>query len=184
MKPPVIGLYSPAPQSGKSALARYLAIEHYTILPLARVLKTMVGSMLRELGYANHRDLVLFSKETMIPELGVSVRHLLQTLGTEWGRQCVHPDVWLRCWEAAAKQHLSEGRCLVVDDVRFPNEAALIRKYGGEMWLITRPGAERPNSHASEGGLSDINFDRHIENNGSLMDLYRNVDFISTSHAA
>lgn len=174
MTPRVIGLYSPAPQSGKSTLARYLSALDYTCVPFARVLKRMSALLLQELGYSGDdaRHLVYQDKEQKLPEIGVTPRHILQTLGTEWGRQCIHPNLWLFCWEAQVKRLLAEGHNVVVDDCRFPNEAALIRQYGGQMWLITRPGVERPTHHASEGGLSDIHFDHHLENNGAVLDLY------------
>jgi len=100
----------------------------------------------------------------------------MQTLGTEYGRQSVHPEVWLMCWERATRQKLDAGIPVVVDDVRFPNEAALVRRLGGELWRIERPGTERGPAHASEGGLDDYPlFDRRLVNDGTLIDLYQQV---------
>jgi hypothetical protein len=42
------------------------------------------------------------------------------TLGTEWGRDLVHADIWTRLWAARAECF----PLVVADDVRFPNEVA------------------------------------------------------------
>jgi len=101
---------------------------------------------------------------------------LLQTLGTEWGRECISPDVWVKCWKRNVKYYLTSDLPVICDDVRFPNEAEAIRELGGELWLVTRPGTRRHTSHASEGSLDDFPyFDRRLTNNGTLIDLYQSV---------
>jgi len=169
----LVGLYSPAPQSGKTMVAGMLSDYGHVIVPFAGTLKQMVVPMLNALGYSHERawELVIREKETKIPELGVTVRHMLQTLGTEYGRQCLHPKVWLTCWEAQATRQ----ERVVADDVRFLNEADLVRSLGGDMWLVSRPGMVRTTSHASEGGLDDYDFDHVIENDGTLDQLRSKV---------
>lgn len=166
----IIGLYSPAPQSGKSTVAQELEQRGYVIVPFAETLKLMLIPMLESLGYdregANY--LVHKAKQVVVGDAGVSVRHMLQTLGTEYGRQCIHPDIWVRCWKGRAQQYSA----VVADDVRFPNEAAMIKLLGGEMWRIDRPDVPREHGHASEGSLDDYNgFDRFIANDGTIDDL-------------
>lgn len=169
----LIGLYSSAPQSGKTTVATALEHQGFTRVPFADPLKAMVVQFLQSLGYRHHeaQRLVYIDKGAKIPQLGVTVRHLLQTLGTEWGRNCVAPDVWLKCWAASAKQHW----CVVVDDVRFPNEAHLIKSMGGQVWRIERPGLIDTTGHASEGGLCDWSFDRVIVNDGTVEDMIRDL---------
>jgi len=167
----LIGLYSPAAQSGKSSVAKFLAQEcGYEVVPFAQTLKEMLIPVLNALGYNNDDAyrLVHVDKAIVVPRAEVSVRHMLRTLGTEWGRQCVHPDIWLRCWEERIKPH----DLVVADDVRFPNEAELIRRLGGELWCVERPGVLRTHEHASEGSLDTYqHFTKLIANNGSLSDL-------------
>lgn len=178
--PRLIGLASHAAQSGKSTVARTLiASEGFSSVPLAAPLKRMVTEFLWELGTMSEGQIayaVYVDRSTVVPGLGVTTRHLLQTLGTEWGRQCVCPDVWLRCWSAAAEDLLAAGRSVVVDDVRFPDEADFIRERGGELWLIDR-GLEADTNHASEGGLRGYpHFSCHINNKGvSLEELQEAV---------
>lgn len=177
-RPSLIGLYAPAAGSGKTTIAMHLMAHGFYTVSFAAPLKLMVIQLLQNLGYIpeDANRLVYEDKHEILPEIGVSSRHLLRTLGTEWGRACVHPEVWLKCWEHAARELLRAGTPVVCDDVRFPNEAALIRKLGGEMWHLSRPGTEAGTTHASEGSLDNYPyFDRHLINDGSIFDLYHRV---------
>lgn len=171
--PRILGLYSPAPQSGKTTVANYLIRYGYQRVSFAEPIKEMAAVLLENLGYTPaaasyraHED-----KYARIPEIGVTVRHVLQTLGTEWGRECLHPEVWLISWRHRADRALAAGHNVVVDDVRFLNEAELLRGQGAQLWRITRPGVTSPSSHASEGGLDDYSFDFNLYNNASLRTL-------------
>ena len=176
--PRLIGLYSPAPGSGKSTVASYLGANFgFHKVSFAAPLKRMIRTFLLTFGLPAARvdHYVYDAKEELIPELGVTARHLLQTLGTEWGRECVHPSIWLRCWESALTTKQWTDTPVICDDVRFPNEAELIRRFGGELWLIHRPEAIRATEHASEGALDGFVFTRRIVNDGSLIELYGRV---------
>ena len=144
----LIGIYSSTAGSGKSSIAGHL-VTHYgfTHLSFAEPLKAMVGTLLREFGYslqdAHHMTHV--AKSAPIPEIDdrLDARHLLRTLGTEWGRDCVHPELWLRCWTFRYMQlQLQGAKRVVVDDMRFPNEAALLDRFGGQLWKVNRPEAD------------------------------------------
>jgi hypothetical protein len=98
-------------------------------------------------------------------------RFALQTLGTEWGRNC-DPDLWAKLtmeelgwWDCVRK----EGGLGVIDDLRFENESKLVQASGGRVWRIHR-GAAKQVYHASEA-LDGIVADLHIHNDGSLLDL-------------
>ena len=116
-------------------------------------------------------------KENPIVGIGASPRQLLQTLGTEWGRQMIRDDIWLRVafwrWEQLAAGGVS---LIVVPDVRFSNEARLIRENGGEVWMIHRPGVEPVASHSSEAGLPLRMIDRLIVNDGTVDQLRERVE--------
>ena len=65
---------------------------------------------------------------------------------------------------------------VVITDVRFPNEAALVRQLGGQLWQIRRPGYEAGGTgHASDTDGSEFRPDVVLENFGSLDDLRRTV---------
>jgi hypothetical protein len=80
---------------------------------------------------------------------GKTPRWAMQTLGTEWGRQLIGDDLWIRAWQAAVDR-LPAGVPVVVDDCRFPNEAAAVRAAGGVIVRIDRPGAGTASVHESE----------------------------------
>lgn len=104
------------------------------------------------------------AKEEPIGWLGVSPRHLLQTLGTEWGRKLVRDDLWIKLMERRLEkfqQYAVEG--VVITDVRFENEAALIREKGGEVWHLRRDGFRWEGGHASEAGIEVKDGDRVVD---------------------
>ena len=134
----------------------------------------MACEFLMNLGYGETEatKLVWVDKSFVVPEVGCSVRRILQTLGTEWGREQITDDVWVRCWEAQASRHDR----VIVDDVRFLNEAQAVKAKGGQMWKVVRTNAVHDGLHASEGGLDDWDgFDAVIQNDGSLSDLRAKV---------
>ena len=170
--PHLIGLYSPAPGCGKTSVANLL-IEHERV-SFAAPLKRAVWRLLDELGFEGF-CYVYVDKEAIIPELGVSARHMMQTLGTEWGRACIHPDFWVMIARAKTQRIMNKGGSVAIDDVRFPNEAAMVFELGGELWRIDRPGITYDGDHSSEGGLEDITPDRVIVNDGTIAQLKEKI---------
>lgn len=111
-------------------------------------------------------------KEEPIPALGVSPRRMMQTLGTEWGRQLINPDLWL---VMAHQRLLRNGPGMVISDVRFENEAAWIRKHGGRIIHVIRPEAKAVEAHASEDGIEMLDTDAQLFNSGTLEELQLTV---------
>jgi hypothetical protein len=170
----LIGLCGPA-GAGKNTVADFLTDSDGCTLvqmafadPLYECIATITG-----LSIARLKDRGV--KEDVIPWLGKSPRQMLQTLGTEWGRGTVHPEVWIRITMERAKPELTVGRGVVITDVRFDNEAQAVINAGGEVWRVTRPGwrclADEAAVHQSEAGVSDHLIARTIDNSGSLDDL-------------
>jgi hypothetical protein len=177
--PPIIGLWSPAPGCGKSTVAQYLGDRQpgYMRVGFADPLRRMVVELLNSAGYPWHQAhrFVHWEKETPLDLLPgrQTARQLLRTLGTEWGRQQVADDVWIRCWEARIKGHDR----VVTDDVRFLNEAQAVKAAGGQVWMIRRPTAEHNGEHVSEGALDDWDeFDVVIDNDSSIEEFRRKID--------
>lgn len=127
--------------------------------------------------------------------MGKSARHAMQTLGTEWGRKCIDPKVWLNCFNRevvriAQEQNnhnplnLSSYLGVLSDDVRFPNEVENIQEQGGIVfWLNGRQLAECDEtqaSHRSEQDLSKLPGVIIIDNSGELADteesIYKHID--------
>lgn len=164
----LVGLYSPAMGAGKTTLAEALRGHGYKRLPFAGPLKAMLRTLVMEAGGSaedarrvTDGDL----KQAPCPWLsGCTPRHAMQTLGTQWGRQRMHPEFWVNLWRQRAEMELAAGHSIVADDMRFPNEAAAIAALGGLTVRIERPGTMVSVRHASEGGLEDWPFDVRLLN--------------------
>ncbi|MGN8004145.1 hypothetical protein ACTJKQ_13235 [Acidovorax sp. 22279] len=81
-----------------------------------------------------------------------SPRQIMQWWGTEY-RRAAQPGYWV----SKAAQHIHwrhkamGDRLIVITDVRFEDEANLVRGLGGQIWQIKRPGCDVPASaHVSE----------------------------------
>jgi hypothetical protein len=176
----LIALYSSAPRSGKSTAAAYLTRRHsYVTLKFAFPLKKMLGALLEEiLPFGQVDDHLEGSrKEAPIMELGGhSARRLMQTLGTEWGR-AQDPQFWVNIMDARLRGRFSHDH-VVIDDMRFPNEYAMLRARGAYMVKIEDPQARKQTDHASEGALDGHAFDATIQNTGSLDDLYNQIAIV------
>jgi hypothetical protein len=162
-------------QVGKSTAAKFLCDAGFVRSSFAEPMKEMAACMLVGMGLSMD-DVMFFMqyKEERMPLLGVSMRHLLQTLGTDWGRKLIHPDVWVIAAARRIEDQLSQGRHLVIEDVRFENEAAFIRERGGLVVHIRRDtgSADR---HESEAGIKFTLEDVIIYNNHLTLDAFRTV---------
>lgn len=168
----IIGL-SGQKQSGKSTLGNLLA-EKYGLLhtsfaaPMREFVAKLVGCDVVQLEEI---------KETPIAWLnGRTPRHMLQTLGTEWGREMVSSQLWVL---VAMRKALLSGRA-ILSDVRFANEATAIRAAGGVVIRIARDNACQPDSHTSERPLQETMIDFELRNNGTpeeLLDAAERVIF-------
>jgi hypothetical protein len=180
--------------SGKDTCGDYL-IENYAFAKdaFARPLKDAA----RILFDLTDEQLYGTRKEAIDVRWGVSPREMMQFLGTEVARDAfqrllpgIGEDFWLEHFRvrraaALARYHAHPGSNtsnVVVCDVRFPNEAKLIKSMGGVLIRVNRPnhnqfaGAHAANkkaAHASEVQMNAIvGIDYTIENDGTLEDLY------------
>ena len=104
----------------------------------------------------------------------MSVRDLLQKLGTECMRVGLHENTWVN----ALMADYYEDSKWVVTDTRFPNEAKAIKDKGGVIIRIDRPGVEPINAHPSETGLDGWSFDYKIVNNSDVFSLKQTIETI------
>ena len=95
------------------------------------------------------------------------VRRLLQELGVG-ARQVLGDDVWV---VAALRKMENFKENYVITDVRFENEAVMVRQLGGEIWRIQRPGIQAVNNNVSELEMDGYKFDRVLRNEGTLEEL-------------
>lgn len=104
---------------------------------------------------------------------GRTPRHAMQSLGTGWGREMIHPDLWIMAWARDAAKHAH----VVCDDVRHHSEVAAIKQVGGVIINILRPGVRsRADEHSSEAEAMALPFDASISNHGTVADLAALLD--------
>ncbi len=173
----IIGLIGFA-GAGKDSVANILADDFgFSVMKNAEGLKSMLRTFLRLRGVTN--DEIARMIEGDLKELptdylgGKSPRHAMVTLGTEWGRDLISPNLWVDTLRDRINNHPSER--IVVSDVRFTNEADLIREMGGEIWRIDRPGTipvDLSKAHESETEMLSIPADKSIRNDGDLKNLW------------
>jgi hypothetical protein len=158
----------------------------------AAPIKSMVAMLLDFLGYGQIMDPASLQpyidgdkKEEVLPELHVTPRTLMQTLGTDWGRKLISDTIWLDSlsWRldqyAMAGEHGYRGAVITVPDVRFDNEAeVLLKKHDAVIVQVVRddnPEINGEKEHESEVGVSPHWIERTIKNHGTLEDLEAEV---------
>ncbi len=175
----IIGLHGRA-RTGKDTVARYLAT-HLMLLSyaFAEPLKQALAGLFHLTQAHLEGDL----KEAPLPSIGKSPRELMQLLGTEWGRNLIHPELWLLLAEQNLQllcEHHQDMHGVVIRDVRFENEADWLRSKGGVIVHLMRPDADAVAAHSSEQGLAWDPNDLVIRNDGSLAELYDKLDALIT----
>lgn len=162
--PDVVGIAGPA-GAGKDTVADII-IDLYGgskasfALPLKLGLSAMLGADFVHMG----RD----EKETPMEDLGITPRRLMQTLGTEWGRQLVDESIWVKALDRHIRQNPG---FYVVPDTRFTNEVSWVKGRGGLMVYVDRPNLPQVEAHVSEHDVSASEADVVIINDVSLADL-------------
>lgn len=168
----LIGITGKA-RSGKDTIAKMLWTHHDFVRiafadPLKRAAQTIFG--LTEDQTWNDE-----LKEVVIPRWNLTPRQIFQRLGTESIRDVFGSHVWTERWLLSYEQVMNTDS-VVIPDVRFENEAKMIRELGGIIIQVRRgdglSGAE--GTHASETG--DIEADFTIDNNGTLETLLEDLN--------
>ena len=106
------------------------------------------------------------------PTSFMTVREVLQFVGTELFRNQMDPDIWV---ESVFRQPWKEDDVVIIADARFPNEADIAVKHGLLINVERATGLEG-DGHKSETALDDyIDYHYSIDNNGSVDDLVHNL---------
>lgn len=118
-------------------------------------------------------------KEVVDPFFGISPRKAYQLMGTEFGREMIRDDLWLKVAENEMSNNIFS---YVIPDFRFKNEYDwLVDKFENNYFMIFITGRkseidENDQKHISEFGIYDLYEEtnpRHIwvDNSKSLEDL-------------
>ena len=172
----VIGLAGLA-QSGKTTVAEAVLAELNKQTPAVKTIKLSFASRMKEVLAAlidqEHSFQDLEEKEALLyGDSNWSVRNFLNAFGTGFIRQQLGDNFWI---DIMAKQlsELAETTIVIIDDVRFPGEAALIKPLG-LVALIERPGIGRTINHSSEHPES-LNVDARIRNDAAPIEAAKAV---------
>lgn len=170
----IIGLAGKA-RVGKSTAATLLAQGHgFYEIKFADPVKRMVRSVF---GWGlEHTDGV--EKDKVDQDLGFSPRQALQHFGAA-GRE-LRADLWLllakREYERARRRQSLTWQGAVFSDVRTEAEAAMVRRLGGEVVHIQRPGVQAVRDDATETGVQFFVGDRLLLNTGTVSDLRSSLE--------
>lgn len=184
---------------GKGSIASYLREKHgYTILSFADSLKDVCSTVFgwdRKLLEGDTVESRVF-RENPDPFWSEyfgkewTPRYALQIIGTELFRYGL--DLFI--WAAVAQKKIESApdQKFVIPDLRFDNEAEMIRDLGGQIWNVRRgPEPEwvptalyephlmtdrYPHIHISEWSGVKLQYDHIIFNNSTLEDLFREVE--------
>lgn len=178
----LIGLTGRA-RAGKDQSAEYLRLYRgFARIALADPLKAAAAAMF---GVPREDFDDPETKELVRPYWNLSPRQMAQKLGTEAARDTFGADIWLKRATLELIQLADEASevaaetfgpvSVVVTDVRFDNEAEWIKRHGGRVIRIVRPGTAAVAAHASEAGVSDWLVDAEIVNDGDLTELRSKV---------
>ncbi len=201
-KPIIIALYSDTPKCGKTTVANLidtigcpgtkLPVRHTYKFSFATPIKEVIFQLLRSLGVKDPDKYEQPQhKDTIIPELGTTIRYLWQTFGDEWGRKLVCDTIWVDRFNRKMKEVMapwayrevlgvSRIQYVLIDDLRYMNEYTALAKAGAWFVKVTRdvsdPEVARATRHGSEGGLKEIVPDFYIANNGTMAELGEQVE--------
>lgn len=174
----LIGLTGPA-GCGKGTIAERLwALHGYVATAFAEPLRHAAS----EAFCVDYEDFVDRDKKDAVNAYwGMTPRQMLQKMGTEAMRGTFGMEFWLRRWALTYNEIRDVANC-VVSDVRFENEAEMVRDCGGLIIHVSRPGIERlEGDHASGRGVKFYEGDRVLYNGTDIKGLFEKVDALAGS---
>lgn len=184
----IIGIsgYSGSGKDLAGTIIQEISLNKWVIKKWAGKLK-VIASMLTGIPVEKFEDQE-FKKTELGPEWGMTVRDFLQKLGTDAIRDGLHTNAWVNAvmanytptqvqWSDGPIGGYKDGPMpnWIITDTRFPNEAEAIKKAGGIIIRIERPGVKPINPHPSETSLDDWNFDAVINNDGQIEDFIQKI---------
>ena len=178
----VIGLAGLA-HSGKTAIAdqiieecRQLSIAPPRRLSFATRLKAVLSALIDNPEDLSDKDV----KERQLYGGGDwSIREFLIRFGTDFMRRELGSNIWVDIIADQLSQ-LPERTLVLIDDVRFQNEAELVKAIGMVV-LINRPGIKPISNHASEQPQL-LKADVSVQNDGTIEEAARETLKLAQQH--
>jgi len=166
--------------NGKDTVSDYIVSKYnFTKIAYAEPLKEVC----RNLFNFNDDQLYGNKKEEIDPFWNITPRQAFQFIGTDMIRNNadkllvgINNNFWVKCLEKRILDLKSRGiKNIIVSDIRFINEADLIKRLDGNLIKVSR-NIPNNDSHISEVEIDNIKEDILIENKGSLEELYCKID--------
>lgn len=107
----------------------------------------------------------------------MTVREVLQVIGTDIFRDMIDPNVWSNAPFNKKRQNID---VVIITDCRFPNEKVVTEKRGGLVIRLERATGFQ-DDHYSETALDGEHFDVTYDNNGTLEDLKKFIEEVLDS---
>jgi dephospho-CoA kinase len=172
----IIGLSGYA-RSGKDEIAKILVEDYgYERVAFADKIRDFLYETDPQIG-GNRLQHLIDNYGWDVAKSQPEVRYLLQSIGVA-ARKVFGDSFWIN---QALNPHIYEhpivgvNKDIVVTDVRFTNEAEIIKSLGGKIWRIKRNGVEAVNNHVSEHEMDGYQVDMILKNEGTLEDLQKMV---------
>lgn len=194
--------------SGKNTVASYLIEKHnFLEESFAKPLKDSLCSIFlwdRDMLEGKNQKLRNLREETdewweeKLSIKNFSPRRAMTLIGTDIFRKFLNEDIWIFSLEKRLEK--IKDKNIVITDCRFTNEANFLKSINAKLILIEKNDSrkklkeivkeakkgnikavkilESKNIHISEWDLIDYDFDYVLENNGTIEDLFKKIDFL------
>jgi len=158
-------------------------------LKIKEIVSIIIGCEPSQLEDQNFKEKALgeewfISKElrALYPNLSndkLTPRLILQKLGTDIGRDFIHPNIWSNALFTDYKKTKPNYPNWIITDMRFKNDNTIIKSLGGFRVRIERENLDEDHSstkHKSETDLDQINdFDLTVDNNHDIENLHNHA---------
>lgn len=167
--------------SGKDTAAQVLVADGYANVKFAAILKEMISGYLIYIGVPKEEMARMIEGDLKEQPMdifgGKTTRHVMQTLGTEWGREMVWTDIWTNAFKLRAKKY----PLVVCTDMRFPSEVETINALGGFKVRVVRdmPTSSEGSEHISEAHIDALKVDVEVKNDSSIAALQARLRALS-----
>ena len=144
----------------------------------------------------SYEDLVTLYNKSNVELIKPTPRLLMQLLGTECGRQIIHPNIWVNALMSNYKPYYTSYHDAIelypnwiITDTRFPNELKAVKDRGGITIRVNRPceicggsgyhkmscPVSKSGEHYSEIALDKSKFDYVVDNDSNIEELIEKV---------
>lgn len=174
-------------RSGKDTCGLFLIEKHnYVKYSFAGALKNACS----EIFMFDYEQTEGSKKEEFDDRWNINPRKVFQRFGTEIFRESLDkffPEMkhlknnfWIYRFRIWYKQQIKNNPDIkiVITDVRFSNEADIIKELGGIIIKVTRKNLKNNDNHSSEVDISNIQSDYTIKNDSSIIKYYQNLKSI------